>query len=266
MGSPRFPWLMQPPTTQATGRWLTDLSRSALCTPAAVISSSPKVSSVSPRQRSKAKGIDVPIKENANATCCGDQKDAVSKWKTIPHSLSCVYTAAPANWWLLQLCPAARWGNAMELCPVAWLRTALRLGFFVQSKQWKATTCSHHRKECLRHSLVCGDATKPCHEVTNSCAILEMSCSTFHLPVYKSEPVSLVGLDPQQMAVSRMGSVRGGLGRNWWTGFASLKLSAQLSAGPVLLPALTFDLFQRAERISPGHESQIQPPASSSQD
>lgn len=128
------------------------------------------------------------------------------------------------------------------------------------------TVKSHHRKERLQPSLVCEDAEKPCHEVTNSCAILEISCSTFHLPLYKPELVSLVRWDPQQMAVSRMGLVRGDLGRNRWTGFARLKLSAQLCAGSILLPTLISDLFQRAERISPGRESQTQPPASSSQD
>lgn len=55
------------------------LARSALCTPAAVISGSLKVSYASPRQQYKAKGIDAPIKEKTNATCCGDQKATVNK-------------------------------------------------------------------------------------------------------------------------------------------------------------------------------------------
>jgi len=56
---------MQPATYHPNHQQVTHagLSRSVLCIPAAVMSSSPKVSCVSPRQQPKAKGIDLLIKE-----------------------------------------------------------------------------------------------------------------------------------------------------------------------------------------------------------
>lgn len=107
----------------------TGLSRSALSTPAAVISSSPKVSCAFPRQRSKAKGIDAPIKEKINANSCGDQKAKVNKWKTNElyiHYQVCTLQCprAPGFSTCAQQCARASSGILQ-----VWLRTALGLDF-----------------------------------------------------------------------------------------------------------------------------------------
>lgn len=60
------------------------LAGSALCAPAAAVSTSLKVPGASPRQQATAKGIDAPIKEQTTATCCGESKGQSKQMKDNP--------------------------------------------------------------------------------------------------------------------------------------------------------------------------------------